>query len=78
MGTVTIRELRNQGGDVIDRVVAGEYLTVTRDGRPVAHLRPIRRAALRSEALLRRWRRLSTVDPGTFRRDVDAVLDDRL
>lgn len=78
MGTVSIRELRNQGGDVIDRVAAGEPLTVTRDGRPVARLQPIRRSGLRSDVLLRRWRRLRAVDPGDFRRDIDAVLDDRL
>ena len=36
MDTVTIRELRNRGGEVVDRVEAGERLTVTRDGRPVA------------------------------------------
>jgi len=39
MAEVTIRELRNHGGDVVDRVAAGERLIVTRDGRPVAELR---------------------------------------
>jgi prevent-host-death family protein len=29
---ISVRELRNHGGDVIDRVVLGEHLTVTRDG----------------------------------------------
>jgi prevent-host-death family protein len=78
MGTVTIRELRNQGGEVIDRVAAGEQLTVTRDGRPVARLQPVRRSGLRSDTLLRRWRRLRAVEPETFRRDLDRVLDTRL
>jgi len=75
---VTIRELRNQGGEVMDRVAAGEHLTVTRDGRPVARLQPVRRTGLRSDALLRRWRRLRAVDPETFRRDLDSMLDSRL
>ncbi|HLE85784.1 MAG TPA: type II toxin-antitoxin system prevent-host-death family antitoxin, partial [Thermoanaerobaculia bacterium] len=39
MSTVTIRELRNRGGDVVERVLAGESLTVTRAGTPVAELR---------------------------------------
>ncbi|MBA3287839.1 MAG: type II toxin-antitoxin system prevent-host-death family antitoxin, partial [Acidimicrobiia bacterium] len=33
MVEVTVRELRNHGGEVLDRVIAGERLTVTRDGR---------------------------------------------
>jgi len=37
---VSIRELRNRGGEVIERVVQGERLTVTRDGHGVAELRP--------------------------------------
>jgi prevent-host-death family protein len=78
MGTVTIRELRNRGGEVMDRVEAGEQLLVTRDGRPVAQLRPVRRPGLRAEALLTRWRRLKPVDPEAFRADIDRVLDQRL
>ena len=78
MDVVTIRDLRNKGGEVIDRVAAGEPLTVTRDGRPVAELRPVRRAGLRADALLRRWQRLEPVDPSAFRRDVEAVLDTTL
>jgi prevent-host-death family protein len=41
MSEISIRDLRNHGGEVIDRVEAGERLTVTRDGRPVAELRPL-------------------------------------
>jgi PHD/YefM family antitoxin component YafN of YafNO toxin-antitoxin module len=36
MDTVTIRELRNHGGEVVDRVEVGGRVTVTRDGRAVA------------------------------------------
>jgi len=35
MSVVSIRELCDHGGDLVDRVEAGESLTVTRDGRPV-------------------------------------------
>ena len=38
MGSVTIRDLRNHGGDVIDRVLSGESVVITRAGVPVAEL----------------------------------------
>jgi len=72
---VSIRELRNHGGEVIDRVASGERMTVTRDGRPVAELRPLRRAPARSEILARSWARLPALDAAAFRRDIDAVVD---
>jgi prevent-host-death family protein len=75
MRVVTIRELRNHGGDVIERVIAGERLTVTRAGEPVAELGPVRRRPARATTLLERWSRLPAVDPEAFRADVDAVID---
>jgi len=78
MRTVTIRELRNSGGRVVDRVQAGESLLVTRSGRPVAELRPVRRPGLSAERLLERWRELPPVDPTGVRDDLDALLDPRL
>ena len=75
---VTIRELRNHGGDVVDRVAAGERLTVTRDGRPVAELRPYRSTPLSATILLRRWRRLPIVDGLLLREEIDAVIDPQL
>jgi prevent-host-death family protein len=78
MREVTVRDLRNHGGDVLDLVLAGEELTVTRDGRPVAVLVPVTRPALTAEALLARWRQLRPVDPVRFRADVDALLDSSL
>ena len=78
MAEVTIRELRNRGGDVVDRVESGERLTVTRDGRPVAELRPYRSTPLSAAVLLRRWRRLPNMDADLFRSEVDEVIDPRL
>ena len=78
MDTVTIRELRNHGGDVVDRVEAGERVTVTRDGRPVAELRPLRARGIPAATLLERWRRLPRVEAGALRRDIDAALDQSL
>jgi prevent-host-death family protein len=78
MDTVTIRELRNHGGDVVDRVEAGERVTVTRDGRPVAELRPLRARGIAAARLLERWRRLPAVEADALRRDIDAALDQSL
>ena len=78
MDTVTIRDLRNHGGEVVDRVAAGEAVTVTRDGRPVAELRPIRARGVAASVLLARWRHLPAVDHERLRRDVDAMIDQSL
>ena len=73
-----MRDLRNHGGDVIDRVLAGESVTVTRGGRPVAELRPLPAPGLDAAALLERWKNLPTVDPDRLRRDIDALIDPSL
>ena len=78
MANVTISNLRNHPGNVIDRVAAGEHLIVTRYGKPVAELRPLPVRALTAAALLERWQYLPPLDPVAFRRDVDAVLDPRM
>jgi len=75
MKTVTVRDLRNRGGEVLEQVAAGEPMTVTKDGRAVAELRPVRAPGLPAERLLERWRRVPAVDAQAFRADVDAVLD---
>lgn len=75
---MSIRDLRNHGGDIVDRVERGETLVVTRDGRPVAQLRPVPKLPLHSRQLLDRCRRLPPVDPTALRADIDAVMDARL
>ncbi len=77
MAKVSIRDLRNHGGEVVDRAARGEQITITRSGRAVAELRPLR-PPLSAEALLSRWRRLPAVDPAALRADVDRLLDPRL
>jgi prevent-host-death family protein len=78
MAEVNIRELRNHGGDVVDRAARGEQITITRAGKPVAELRPVPRAQLATDALIRRWQSLPKVDPVKLRADIDSVLDSRL
>lgn len=75
MNEVTIRELRNHGGSVLERVTQGEVLTVTRDGRPVAELRPLSRRPLPAATLLSRWFALPGIDGAKLRADIDDVLD---
>jgi prevent-host-death family protein len=77
MAKVTIRELRNQGGDVVDRAARGEQITIVRSGRPVAELRPLR-APLSADSLLERWRRVPAVDPVALRDDVDELVGGNL
>ena len=75
MADVSIRELRNHGGDVVDRVARGERVTVTRRGKQVAELRPLRSGAVPIAELMRRRAHLPLVDPDELRRDLDSVID---
>ncbi len=77
MTNVSIRDLRNHGGDVVDRVAAGERIIITRSGKAVAELRP-RRPATPAEVLIKRWSLLPVVDPIALRADIDSVLDSTL
>lgn len=75
---VSIRELRNHGGDVVDRAAGGEEVTITRAGKEVAELRPLPPSPLAADALIARWRRLPPVDPAALRADIDEILDPSL
>ncbi|MEO7083898.1 MAG: type II toxin-antitoxin system prevent-host-death family antitoxin [Gemmatimonadaceae bacterium] len=75
MPNVSVRDLRNNGGRVLQRVADGESLTVTMDGRPVAELRPLPGRAIPAAMLLNRWRQLPTVDAAVLRKDLDRTLD---
>jgi prevent-host-death family protein len=75
MPDVSIRELRNHGGEVVDRAQRGERLTITRDGTPVAQLVALPRSPAPLDELRRRWAKLPDVDPAALRRDIDDVLD---
>lgn len=75
MREVTVRELRNYGGQVLDSVERGENLVVTRDGKPVAELRPLGTSGLTSQALLDRWKGVPVIDGESLRADVSRVLN---
>lgn len=78
MAEVTIRELRNHGGDVVERAARGETLTVTRAGVAVARLSPLPRRPLDAGTVLARRRGLPAVDPQALRTDLDEVMDPSL
>lgn len=78
MGEINVRELRNHGGDALQRVARGETLTVTRAGVPIAELRPLPREPFSAATLLDRWQRLPLVDPEWLRGDLDEILDPRV
>lgn len=75
MVDVSIRDLRNHGGDVVDRAARGERITITRAGTPVAQLRPLPTPPITAQLLLERWRRLPRLDRDALRADIDATLD---
>ena len=78
MTDVSIRDLRNHGGEIVDRAAAGERIIITRAGKPVAELVPLQKRPLTAEALIDRWRQLEPVDLEQFRADIDAILDPTL
>jgi prevent-host-death family protein len=75
MEEVSVRELRNYGGQILDRVEGGESMTITRDGKPVARLIPLPTPRLTSRALLERWRNVPAIDGDALRDDISQVLD---
>lgn len=75
---VTVRDLRNHGGEVLRRVERGERIVVTRDGEAVAELSPLPRPSVSPTELIRRRRNLPRVDAEKLRSDVDSVMDPSL
>lgn len=78
MAEASIRDLRNRGGELVDRVAGGEHIVVTRDGEPVAELRPLPRRRLAASVVVEQFKGLPPVDVEWFRRDLDDVLDSSL
>jgi len=79
--SIAQRQLRNDNAKVIAAVAAGETFVVTRNGVPVAELRPVRavrRGAVPKAELLA----LSTAGPALsareFRADLDGLVEQGL
>jgi prevent-host-death family protein len=77
MTEVAARELRNRTAELLRRVQAGEHVTITSRGRPVAELTPVRQERRRPIAPDELARRLARhrADPG-LRADLDELAGD--
>jgi prevent-host-death family protein len=75
MDTVSVRDLRNHGGDILDRVARGEHLTITRDGAAVAQLSPLPAPGASRSVLIDRRRSLPAVDARALIADIDEIVD---
>jgi len=80
--TIPQRELRNENAKVIDSVTAGETFVITRNGEPVAELRPLpmggRQRFLSREKLATLASANVRIDRDQFRADLDDVIDQGL
>ena len=74
--TITQRELRNDSAAVLREVQAGQTMIVTRNGMPVAELRPIppRRFVPRA-VIADAAARAPRIDAKRFRTDLDNIVD---
>jgi prevent-host-death family protein len=76
--TIPQRDLRNENAKVIDAVVAGETFVVTRNGEPVAELRPIRvgrRTFITRDEVAGLATSGVRIDRQQFRADLDRSID---
>lgn len=75
MASVSIGDLCSRPTDLIDRVIEGEPVVITRAGIAVAELRRSGTVGLEAAEILLRWRALPPVDARVWRDDVDHVFD---
>ena len=79
--TIAQRELRNDNAKVIEAVTAGETFLVTRNGEPVAELRPVRagrRTFISREDVTSKRGEPVRIDHVRFRADLDDAVDQDL
>lgn len=77
--TISQRELRNDSAAVLREVEGGQTLVITRNGTPVAELRPLGpRRFVPRERLAQAARIAPRIDARRFRADVDAIIDQRV
>lgn len=79
--TIPQRELRNDNARVMEAVTAGETFVVTRNGEPVAELRPLRagrRTFISREEVAALAPADVRIDHDLFRADLDRLIDQGL
>ena len=71
------RDLRMRSREIMDAVERGETFTITRDGREVAELVPLkgRRRFVPAAEFLALGRGLQPIDAEQFRADLDGISD---
>lgn len=70
------RELRNASGDMMRRLDTGETFIVTRIGKPLGGLSPLRRQGFVSaDTITSPFHRAPAIDPDRFYADLDTVAD---
>ena len=73
---ITQRQLRNDSGEIMRALDAGESFVLTRNGVAVGELRPLqRRRFVAREAVHEAFSRAAPLDGKRFRADLDRVLD---
>jgi antitoxin (DNA-binding transcriptional repressor) of toxin-antitoxin stability system len=73
---ITQRELRNDSGRIMRALDSGKAFIVTRNGRPIGELVPIRqRQFVASDVVHAAFSGAPPVAPARFRKDVDAFVD---
>ncbi len=69
---ITLRELRNDSGEILRQLDQGESFIITRNGVPVSELTPLlRRRFVTAAAAVAIFRAAPAIDAGRFRTDVD-------
>jgi prevent-host-death family protein len=76
--TISQRELRNDSAAVMDAVERGDTIVVTRNGSPVAELRPLlRRTFVPTAELLQAFRGLPRMSLAKLRAEADELFGDQ-
>ena len=79
--TIAQRDLRNENAKVIEAVTAGETFIITRNGEPVAELRPLRagrRTFITRDEVASLAAAPVRIDHRRFREDLDRLIDQGL
>lgn len=74
---ISQRDLRMRSREIMDAVERGESFTVTRDGRQIGELIPLRRPKrfVGRADFVHASRQLPVIDADRFRADIDAAID---
>jgi antitoxin (DNA-binding transcriptional repressor) of toxin-antitoxin stability system len=73
---ITQRQLRNESGEVMRALDAGESFVVTRNGIAVGELTPVRRRRfVTRDSALAAFSHAAPIDAARFRADIDRLAD---